>query len=90
MQSTARDRSNGALGNLIDPLHPAVLELISRTADHGRRAGIAVSLCGDMAGDPRCIPALLDCGLRELSVNPAALAQIKQTIERLSNEGRGD
>jgi len=86
----ACDRSNGALGNLIDPLHPAVLELISRTADHGRRAGIAVSLCGDMAGDPRCIPALLDCGLRELSVNPAALAQIKQTIERLSNEGRGD
>ena len=84
---TACDRTNGALAKLIDPLHPGVLELIGRTAEHGKRAGIDVSLCGDMAGDPRCIPALLSCGLRELSVNPAALAQVKQTIDGLS---RGD
>ena len=84
---TACDRTNGALAKLIDPLHPGVLELIGRTAEHGKRAGIDVSLCGDMAGDPRCIPALLSCGLRELSVNPAALAQVKQTIDALS---RGD
>jgi phosphoenolpyruvate-protein phosphotransferase (PTS system enzyme I) len=83
----ACDRSNGALGPLMDPLHPAVLELITRTADHGRRAGTAVSLCGDMASDPRCIPALLSCGLRELSVNVSALAQIKQTIGRLGSGG---
>jgi phosphotransferase system enzyme I (PtsI) len=86
----ACDRSNGALARLLDPLHPAVLELIGRTAEFGRRAGVAVSLCGDMAGDARCVPALLDCGLRELSVNPGALAQIKQAIERLSSEGGGD
>jgi len=79
----ACDRSNGALASLIDPLHPAVLELIARTAEHGRRSGIGVSLCGDMAGDPRCIPALLRSGLRELSVNAPALAQIKQTIDLL-------
>lgn len=83
----ACDRSNGALAPLMDPLHPAVLELITRTAEHGRRAGISVSLCGDMAGDPRCLPALLNCGLRELSVNASALAQIKQTIDRLSSGG---
>jgi phosphotransferase system enzyme I (PtsI) len=83
----ACDRSNGALAPLMDPLHPAVLELISRTAEHGRRAAISVSLCGDMAGDPRCLPALLNCGLRELSVNASALAQIKQTIDRLSSGG---
>jgi phosphotransferase system enzyme I (PtsI) len=83
----ACDRSNGALAPLMDPLHPAVLELIARTAEHGRRAGISVSLCGDMAGDPRCLPALLNCGLRELSVNASALAQIKQTIDRLSSGG---
>src|SRR6516165_1563552 len=81
----ACDRSNGALAPLMDPLHPAVLELITRTAEHGRRAGINVSLCGDMASDPRCIPALLNCGLRALSVNVSALAQIKQTIGRLSS-----
>ncbi|WP_316396332.1 phosphoenolpyruvate--protein phosphotransferase [Bradyrhizobium sp. 33ap4] len=83
----ACDRSNGALAPLMDPLHPAVLELIARTAEHGRRAAISVSLCGDMAGDPRCLPALLNCGLRELSVNASALAQIKHTIDRLSSGG---
>lgn len=87
---TACDRSNGALAKLSDPLHPAVLELIGRTAQHGRRVGISVSLCGDMAGDPRCIPALLSCGLRELSVNPSALAQVKQTIDELSRGGGRD
>jgi phosphotransferase system enzyme I (PtsI) len=86
----ACDRSNGALANLMDPLHPAVLELIARTAEHGRRAGAGVSLCGDMAGDPHCVPALLHCGLRELSVNAPALAQIKQTIARLGSGGAGD
>src|SRR6516164_7322836 len=83
----ACDRSNGALAPLMDSLHPAVLELIARTAEHGRRAGISVSLCGDMASDPRCLPALLNCGLRELSVTTSALAQIKQTIDRLSSGG---
>ncbi len=87
---TACDRTNGALGNIVDPLHPAVLELVGRTVDHGRRAGIAVSLCGDMAGDPRCIPALLACGLRELSVSPPSLAQVKATIEALSRGGSRD
>jgi phosphotransferase system enzyme I (PtsI) len=85
----ACDRSNGALASLMDPLHPAVMELIARTAGHGRRSGTPVSLCGDMASDPLCIPALLDCGLRELSVNASALAQIKQTIDRLSSGGSG-
>jgi phosphoenolpyruvate-protein phosphotransferase (PTS system enzyme I) len=83
----ACDRSNGALAPLMDPLHPAVLELIGRTADHGRRTGASVSLCGDMASDPRCVSALLKCGLRELSVNASTLAQIKQTIDRLSSGG---
>jgi phosphotransferase system enzyme I (PtsI) len=86
----ACDRSNGALATLIDPLHPAVLELIARTAEHGRRSGAPVSLCGDMASDPRAIPSLLQCGLRELSVNPSALAQIKQAIERSPTGGAGE
>jgi phosphotransferase system enzyme I (PtsI) len=84
---TACDRTNGALDQLSDPLHPGVLELIRRTAEYGRRAGISVSLCGEMAGDPRCIPALLACGVRELSVNPSALAQVKQAINEPSPGG---
>jgi phosphoenolpyruvate-protein phosphotransferase (PTS system enzyme I) len=84
---TACDRTNGSLETLIDPLHPGVLELIRRTVDHGKHAGVSVSLCGEMAGDPRCIPVLLSCGLRELSVNPSVLAQVKQTIDRLDSGG---
>jgi len=87
---TACDRSNGALAKLIDPLHPAVLDLIGRVAEYGKRGSVPVSLCGDMAGDPRCVPALLSRGLRELSVNPSALAQIKRTIEELGRGGSRD
>jgi phosphoenolpyruvate-protein phosphotransferase (PTS system enzyme I) len=67
-----------------------VLELITRTTEYGKRAEIGVSLCGEMAGDPRCIPALLACGVRELSVNPSALALAKQTIDGLNRGGSGD
>ena len=60
---TACDRGAGELAALADPLNPAVLELIRRTVAHGKAKGVSVSLCGDMAADPRCVPALLDCGL---------------------------
>jgi phosphotransferase system enzyme I (PtsI) len=77
---TACDRSNGALATLNDPLNPGVLELIRRAAEHGRRSGISVSVCGDMAGDPRCTVPLLDCGVREFSMSPPLLARVKQAI----------
>jgi phosphoenolpyruvate-protein phosphotransferase (PTS system enzyme I) len=83
---TACDRSNGALAALIDPLNPAVLDLIGRVVEFGKRSASPVSLCGDMASEARCIPALLSRGLRELSVNAPVLAQIKHTIDEL---GRG-
>ena len=79
---TACDRGNGELAALADPLNPAVLELIARTAAHGAKTGAAVSLCGDMAADPRYVPALLDCGLEELSVAPSSLARLKAAIAR--------
>jgi phosphotransferase system enzyme I (PtsI) len=87
---TACDRTNGALGALIDALNPGVLELIRRTAEHGRRHGISVSLCGDMAGDPRCAAALLHCGIREFSMSPPSLARVKQAIAALASEASGD
>jgi len=84
--ATACDRTNGALDSLNDPLNPGVLELIRRTIDHGRRHGINVSLCGDMAGDPHSAAALLDCGLREFSMSPPLLGRVKQAIAALSAE----
>jgi phosphoenolpyruvate-protein phosphotransferase (PTS system enzyme I) len=83
---TACDRTNGALDALSDPLNPGVLELVRRTIEHGRRRGISVSLCGDMAGDPRCTAALLDCGLREFSMSPPLLGRVKHAIAALSAE----
>ncbi len=78
----ACDRGNGELAELADPLNPAVLELVRRTVAHGRRTGAPVSLCGDMAADPRCLTALIECGLEELSVAPPALGRVKAAIAR--------
>lgn len=58
------------------------LRVIRIICEHGSREGREVSLCGDLASDPRHIRALLACGLRTLSVAPAALAAVKATIAR--------
>jgi phosphoenolpyruvate-protein phosphotransferase (PTS system enzyme I) len=79
---TACDRGSGELATLADPLNPAVLELIRRTVEHGKRTGAPVSLCGDMAADPRCAPALIECGLEAFSVAPSALGRLKAAIAR--------
>ncbi|MEQ8967989.1 MAG: putative PEP-binding protein [Azospirillaceae bacterium] len=77
---TAAGRGNRHVARVYDPRHPAVLELIARVASHGRVAGVEVSLCGDMAGDPELLGLLLDAGLRTVSVAPSALARTKAAI----------
>jgi phosphotransferase system enzyme I (PtsI) len=77
---TACSRDSASLGALARPDATAVLRLIRAVVDHGRRVGREVSLCGDMGGDPRYLPALLECGLRTVSVSPAALAGAKAAI----------
>jgi phosphotransferase system enzyme I (PtsI) len=52
----AIDRGNEAVAHLYNPLHPAVLRLIHLTIQAGAKAGIPVSVCGEMAGDPDCAP----------------------------------
>ena len=84
---TAVNREEKRLVQLFDPLDPGVLELIARVADHGRGEGKEVSLCGDMASDPRCIPALLQAGLRSLSVAPAALGRAKAAVAAWDGKG---
>ena len=79
----AAARDSGAVADLLDPLHPAVLELIARVAAACDRAGREVSVCGEMAAQPECLRALFDAGIRVLSVPPAALAATKATIAAL-------
>jgi phosphotransferase system enzyme I (PtsI) len=61
-----------------------VLRLIASVAVFGRAQKIPVSLCGDAGGDPAAIPALIEAGLRDLSVVPAQLAMAKAAIADVS------
>ena len=76
----AIDRIDDEVSYLYDPLHPAVLRLVSTTISAGRKAGIPVAMCGEMAGDVRYTKLLLGMGLREFSVHPNALLEVKQII----------
>ena len=76
----AIDRVNDEVNYLYDPLHPAVLRLIHTTIEAGNKAGIPVSMCGEMAGDIEHTRLLLGLGLREFSVHPAILLEVKQII----------
>ena len=77
----AIDRVDDEINYLYDPLHPAVLTLIRNTIRAGQRAGIPVSLCGEMAGDARYTRLLLGLGLTEFSMHPAGLLEIKRVIQ---------
>jgi len=76
----AIDRVDDEVNYLYDPLHPAVLRLIQTTIRAGQKAGIPVAMCGEMAGDARYTRLLLGLGLKEFSVHPAVLLEIKQAI----------
>ena len=86
VMAASRD-AGGRVAALNDPLHPAVLRLIGRVVEHGEATGTSVSLCGDMASDPKGVDALLRLGLRRLSVAPAALGRVKLAVARF---GAGD
>lgn len=76
----AIDRTDEEVNYLYDPLHPAVLQLIDMTITAGHRAGIPVSMCGEMAGDPQYTRLLLGLGLTEFSVPPTTLLEVKHLI----------
>lgn len=76
----AIDRVDDRVNYLYDPFHPAVLALIRRTIDAGAEAGIPVSLCGEMAGDPSAVRLLAGLGLTEFSMPPALLLEVKRSL----------
>jgi phosphotransferase system enzyme I (PtsI) len=78
--SLAIDRGNEYVANMYDPLHPAVLRMISRTVEAGHAQGIEVALCGEMAGDVFMAPVLLGLGLDELSMRPSAIPHVKRLL----------
>ena len=76
----AIDRVNDEVNYLYDPVNPAVLRLIAMTIEAGNKAGIPVAMCGEMAGDTRYTKLLLGLGLREFSVHPSMILEVRKVI----------
>ena len=76
----AASRDEASVASLGDPSHPAVLRLIGNVARYGREHEMPVSLCGDMASEPRHLSALISAGIRTLSVSPASIGRVKAAL----------
>ncbi|MCB6183387.1 phosphoenolpyruvate--protein phosphotransferase [Leeia sp. TBRC 13508] len=74
------DRGDDQVAHLYNPAHPAVLHLLSHVIGTANRLGKEVSVCGEMAGDPRFTRLLLGMGLRKFSMHPASLLAVKQVV----------
>jgi multiphosphoryl transfer protein len=79
----AMDRGHTDLARRTDALHPAVLQLIAAAASAGNAVGKLVAVCGGVAADRTAVPILLGFGVRELSVVPAAIPELKSQIGSL-------
>ena len=79
----AADRGNERLTRLQSADHPAVLELIEKTCEAAREAGIWVGVCGEAAGEPDMIPKLVELGVAELSMSAPSIPRAKKIVSEL-------
>jgi len=78
----AIDRADESVAHLYDPMHPAVLRLVSEVIAECRLQGKSVSVCGETAGDVSMTRLLLGLGLKSFSMHPAQILTIKQEVLR--------
>ncbi len=76
----AADRENEGIARYYQPLHPGVLRLIASVVDAAAASARPLTICGDIAGDPFYTQLLLGLGLRELSVAPGEMLEVKDRI----------
>ncbi|QWD60025.1 phosphoenolpyruvate--protein phosphotransferase [Polynucleobacter sp. MWH-UH35A] len=76
----AIDRADHAVAHLYDPLHPAILSLLSNIIEQAKRANVPVAVCGEMAGDPALTKLLLALGLTDFSMHFSQLLLVKREI----------
>ncbi|WP_458730009.1 phosphoenolpyruvate--protein phosphotransferase [Pseudomonas brenneri] len=79
----AMDRDHAGLAARVDALHPALLRLIAQTCAGAAKHGRWVGVCGALASDPLATPVLVGLGVRELSVSPPQIAEIKDRVRHL-------
>ena len=82
----AADRACGALGHLLDPWQPALLDLVAMVADAGRAAGKPVGVCGEAAADPLLAAVLVGLGVTSLSMTPNARSGVRAALAGASME----
>jgi phosphoenolpyruvate-protein kinase (PTS system EI component) len=82
----AMDRGHAELAHRIDGLHPAVLSLIAMTVAAANEHDKLVGVCGGLASEPAAVPILIGLGVRELSVVPTLVPQLKSLIRTLTVE----
>jgi phosphotransferase system enzyme I (PtsI) len=80
----AIDRVNEHVAALYRPLDPAILRLLRMIAAAAKQAKVTLSMCGEMAGDPRFTVLLIGLGLEELSMHPTSIPLVKQVVRRVS------
>ncbi len=80
----AADRDNPKVNHLCQPLSPAVLRMLNHVVHSCNQAGTPVTLCGEMAGQPRAFALLLGMGLRNFSMSPAFVPRMKQLASKMA------
>ena len=76
----AIDRTDEEVAHLYDPLHPAVLHLLSHVISTANKLGVPISVCGEMAGELAYTRLFLGLGLRQFSMSSAQVPGIKQRV----------
>ncbi|MFT5526165.1 MAG: phosphotransferase system enzyme I (PtsI) [Pirellulaceae bacterium] len=82
----AADRDNPKVSHLCQPLAPAVLRILKMVVESCRAANKPLTLCGEMAGQPRAFVLLFAMGLRNFSMSPAFIPSIKELVSRLTEK----
>ena len=86
----AVDRNNARVASLYESLHPAVLRAIRQVLDEAHQLGKPVSVCGEMAGDPASVLALLGLGVDSLSMNASNFSRVKWVIRSFRRDEARD
>jgi len=86
----AVDRVNEYVSYLYEPLHPSLIRLIGEVAKAANAAGIPVTVCGEMAGEPMIAPVLFGLGIRELSMSAVSIPEVKATILQMTASDTSD